>query len=167
MSARPEVAAALGAGETLLWQGQPEPGRRLPVRATAFAGLCFAATLLLLVLAWYLEIWWGHVARWHLAVFGVIGTAAFFTFLALRISLLDRRRARARDAHTAYAITNRRALVLAGPYRAEVPLGPGVGVSQTGDSVTILGSGQKLRFERLDDARTAQGILITQIEGRT
>lgn len=165
MSARPDVAAVLEPGETILWQGQPEPGRRLPVRATAFAGLSFAATLFLLMFAWYLEIWWGHVPHWHLAVIGVIGTAAFFTFLALRISLLDRRRARARDAHTAYAITNRRALMLAGPYRDEVPLMPGVTVNRTGDSVTILGKQARLRFERLDDARAARDILCARIEG--
>ena len=42
------------------------------------------------------------------------------------MTLLDRRRARARDARTAYAITDRRVLALAGPYTAEVALGPGV-----------------------------------------
>jgi hypothetical protein len=165
MSDRPDIAAALEPGETLLWRGFPQPGRRIPVRATVFAAIYAAATLILLLFAWYLEVWWGHVPQWHLMVFGLIGTAAFFAFLALRVSLLDRRRARARDRRTAYGITDRRALALAGPYRSEVRLVPGVTVKRFADSVTVEGETARLRFERLDDAGAARNILASQIEG--
>lgn len=167
MSDRPEIAAALAPGETLLWQGFPQPGRRIPVRAAVFASIFFTATLLLLIFAWYLAIFKAAEPGIRLIVYGLIGTAAFLTYLGLRLSLLDRRRARARDARTAYGVTTHRALVLAGPYTAEVALTPGAVVRRSGDSVTIEGKTNAVRFERLDDAPAARDILIAQIEGGT
>lgn len=165
MTDRPDIAAALDQGERLLWQGHPEPGRRVPVRATIYAILLSIAAFALLILSWYLALWHADAPQIRLLVFGLIGTAAFLTFLALRVTLLDRRRARARDRRTAYAITDRRALILAGPYRAEVPLGPGVRVRRFDDFVTVVGDDARLRFERLDDATAARDILVAQIEG--
>lgn len=167
MSNRPDIPAALAPGETLRWQGFPQPGRRIPVRAAVFASIFFMATVLLLVFAWYLAIFKQTVPGIHLVVYGLIGSAAFLTYLGLRLSLLDRRRARARDARTAYGVTDRRALVRAGPYTAEVALTPGVVVRRSGDSLTIEGKTSAVRFERLNDAPAARDILIAQIEGGT
>lgn len=167
MSDRPDIAAALAPGETLLWQGHPQPGRRVPVRATLIATALYAGTAVLLVIAWYLAIYRGDAPQTRLVAFGLIGTAAFLTYLGLRITLLDQRRTRARDSRTAYAVTDRRVLMLAGPYRAEVALGPGVSVSRSGDALTIIGPEARLRFERLDDAAHARDILLARMEGRT
>lgn len=163
----PEIARALEPGEKLLWQGHPEPGRRVPLRATLIAALLFFLTLVLLAFAWYLAIWHNDRQQIRLIAYGLIGSGAFFTYLGLRFTVLDRRRARARDKRTAYAITDRRALLVAGPYNAEVRLTPGVAVKRFGESVAIEGENARIRFERLDDATSARDILIAQIEGGT
>lgn len=165
MTTRPDIAAELEPGEKLLWQGHPEPGRRIPLRATITASAFFFVTVVLLVVAWYLAIRLGSTTQTRLIAYGLIGSAAFFTFLGLRVSLLDLRRARARDRRTTYAITDRRALLIAGPYNTEVRLVSGVAVKRFDDSVTVEGETARIRFERLDDAATARDILIAQIEG--
>lgn len=167
MSLRPDISAALGPGETLLWQGAPKPGRPAPRRDSLIAALLYLAAAAVLVFAWYLEIFWGHVPALHLAVFGLIGTAAFFTWLGLRLTVLNSRRARARDARTAFGITDRRAIVLIGPHTAALDLGPGMTAEATGDTLTISGPEGRLRFERLDDAGAARDTLTRQIEGQT
>jgi hypothetical protein len=161
---RPDVNAALEAGEALVWQGHPRPGRRVARRAKLLGAALYAATFLLVVFAGWLEIFWGHVPQWRLVVYLLLATAAFCTYLGLRLTLLDRRRARARDAATAYAITKRRALVLAGPYRAEVRLAPGVTVQTRGDTLLVEGPETRLAFERVDDAAKARDILLARIE---
>ena len=167
MSDRPDIAAALGPGEQLLWQGQPQPGRRVPVRATIYATLFGLLTAVLLLVSWFLAVWHSDMPNVRAIVFGLIAVAALFTFFALRITLLDQRRARARDRQSAYAITDARALAIAGPYRAEVVLGPGVSVKRAGDTLSIAGNTDSLHFERLDDAREAQNILATLIGEKT
>lgn len=167
MRGRPDIAAALGPGETLLWQGAPKPGRPAPIRARTVAALLYAGTTALAAFAWYLEIFWGHVPAFHLAVFGVIGAAAFLTWLGLRLTVLNSRRARARDARTAYGISDRRALTLAGPYTAALPIGPDLGVEAQGGTLILTGPEGRLCFERLDDAAAARDILMRQIEGQT
>lgn len=167
MTTRPDIAADLEPGEKLLWQGHPEPGRRIPLRATITAAVFFIVTVVLLAVAWYFAIRHGSSTQTRLVAYGLIGSAAFFTFLGLRVSLLDLRRARARDRRTAYAITDRRALLVAGPYNSEVRLIPGVAVKRFDDSVTIEGETARIRFERLDAAAAARDILIAQIEGGT
>ncbi|MEZ5721699.1 MAG: hypothetical protein R3D59_08530 [Paracoccaceae bacterium] len=166
MSDRPDIASRLHEGENLLWQGHPKPGRRISTRAGAIGALFYAAAMALLLFAWWLEIYWGHVPTWHLAVYGVIGTAAFCTFVGLRITLLDRRRARSRDARTAYAITDRRVLALFGPYITEIALGPEVHTELAGGGVNVEKGGASIRFERLSDAKSVHGILLDALGGK-
>ncbi len=163
MTKRPDIAAALDEGEQLLWQGHPKPGRPISHRANLIAVLFYTGTIALLLFAWWLEIYWGHIPAFRLSVYGVIGTAAFFTFVGLRVTVLDRRRARARDARTAYAITDRRVLALAGPYTAEVRLGPEVRAEVKAGGVNVDGGDTKLRLDRLQDAKAAHDILVAEI----
>lgn len=163
MSGRPELTASLSEGETLLWQGHPRPGRQVSFRANLLGVMFYAATIALALFAWWLEIYWGHVPLWRLAVYFVVAVSAFSFYLGLRVTLLDRRRARARDARTAYAITDRRALVVAGPYKADIALDPGVSAEVRGDTLLIEGEAAKLRFERLDDAAKARDTLLARI----
>ncbi len=165
MSARPDIAAVLDADEALLWRGHPSAGRRSTAKATALGALFYVATIAFVILGWWVEIFRGHVPVWHLVVYAVIAAAAFTAYLGLRVTLLDRRRARARDARTAYAITDRRALAIAGPYRSEVRLGPEVTADLSGDLLLIDGPAAHLRFERLDDAARARDILNARIRG--
>ncbi|GKY86300.1 hypothetical protein [Sinisalibacter aestuarii] len=165
MSARPDIAAQLAPGEALLWSGHPRPGRRVPLKATAFAAALFTATLLLAVLSWYVAIFRGHLPGSRPLVLGILTLAALFTYAGLRLTVLDRRRARARDGRTAYGITPRRALALTGPYLTELALRPGVAVSLRGGTVIVSDEDATLRFERLDDGAAARDILIRQIEG--
>ena len=166
MTERPDIAAALAEGEELLWQGHPKPGRPVSSRANLIGVVLYSGTIVLLLFAWWLEIYWGYVPAFRLAVYGVIGTAAFLTFIGLRVTLLDRRRARARDKRTAYAITDRRVLALAGPYTAEVALGPEVRVDLKAGGVNVEGPDAKVRLDRLADAKAAQDILLAQIGKR-
>ena len=165
MTVRPDITTELAEGEDLLWQGHPKPGRPISRRATFAGVLLYTATILLLLFAWWLEIYKGHLPGVRLAVYGVIGTAAFLTFVGLRVTLLDRRRARARDARTAYAITDRRVLALAGPYRAEVALGAGLRAEVKAGGLTVDGPQTRLRLDRLRDAKAARDILLAQIGG--
>lgn len=166
MTDRPDIAVHLHDGERLLWQGHPSAGRRLSARANTLGAIFYAATAVLLLFAWWLEIYWGHVPAYRLAVYGVIGTAAFATFLGLRVTLLDRRRARARDGRTAYAITDRRVLALFGPYTSEIPLGPEVHVERAGGGINVETPGEFIRLERLGDAKAAHRILTEAIEAK-
>ncbi|PIE08189.1 MAG: hypothetical protein CSA74_03130 [Rhodobacterales bacterium] len=159
----PDLAAILAEGERILWQGQPKPGRPISPRATLTSVLLYLAAFVLFAFAWWLELFKGHLPGVRLAIYGIIGSAAFCTYMGLRLTLLDRRRARARDAATRYAITDRRVLVLAGPYRAEVPLTDDVQTEQDGDTVTVSAPGTRIRLERLDDAKAAHGILLSRI----
>ena len=163
MSERPDITAALAEGEKLLWQGHPKPGRPISHRASLIGVLFYTATIALLLFAWWLEIYKGHLPGVRLSLYGLIGTAAFFAFVGLRITLLDRRRARARDARTAYGITDRRVLALAGPYTAEVALGPGVRAVIKAGGVNVEGQGAKIRLDRLKDAKAAHDILVAEI----
>jgi len=167
MTERPDITKALAEGERLLWQGHPKPRRPISRRANLIGTLLYAGTIALLVFAWWLEIYWGHVPAFRLSVYGVIGTAAFLTFMGLRVTLLDRRRARARDARTAYAISDRRVLALAGPYTTEVKLGPGVKAVVKSGGLNVEGPEAKLRLDRLQDAKAARDILLAEIGGRT
>lgn len=167
MSDRPDIAARLAPGERLLWQGQPQPGRRVPVRATIFATLYGLAAATLLLASWFLAIWHNDMPNVRLIVFALIAVAALLTFFALRLTLLDQRRARARDRRTAYAITSNRVLAVSGPYSSELTLGSQINVKRTGDTLTVSGPTETIRFERLDDARNAQDILAAQIGGVT
>ncbi|HCQ64893.1 MAG TPA: hypothetical protein DIU07_06875 [Rhodobacteraceae bacterium] len=166
MSERPDITAALAEGEQLRWQGHPKPGRPVSHRASLIGVLFYSGTIALLLFAWWLEIYKGHLPGVRLSIYGVIGTAAFLAFVGLRVTLLDRRRARARDARTAYAITDRRVLALAGPYTAEVSLGPGVRAELKAGGVNVEGPGAKIRLDRLKDAKAAQGILLAEIGGQ-
>lgn len=167
MSERPDIAAKLAPGEALLWQGQPEPGRRVPLRATVYASVLGGLTAVLLLASWFVAVWHATMPNARIIVLGLIVAAALATFFALRLTLLDRRRARARDKRTAYAITDRRALVLAGPYLTEVALGPETEVKRLGDTLRISRGETSLRFERLSDARAAQSLLTARLEGET
>ncbi|SMH48142.1 hypothetical protein SAMN05661107_1964 [Maritimibacter sp. HL-12] len=167
MTGHPDVSAVLDPGETLLWQGRPRPGRPISLRSKRLGAALFLGSLLLLFLALWLEIFLGHTPQWRLVVYLLVSTAAFCTYLGLRLTLLDRRRARARDAATVYAITDRRALVLAGPYRAEVGLGPEVSVQGQGATLFVEGPEARLAFERLDAAEQARDILLARIEDRS
>lgn len=164
MSTRPVVSAALEAGEVLLWEGHPRPGRPASFRANVFGAALYACAFLLVLGAWWLEIFQGHMPQWRLVVYLLVSTAAFCTYLGLRLTLLNRRRARARDAATAYAITDRRALALAGPYHAEVGLGPEVSVRARGTTLVVEGPEARVAFERLDGAEQARDILLARIE---
>ena len=163
MSRRPDINAALAPGEALLWQGAPKPGRPTPARANLIAALLYALTIGLAGAAWYVEVFRLSGPGTHLAAYGLVGSAAFATYMGLRISVLDRRRARARDARTAHAITDRRALTLSGPYKAELVLGPGLRAELAGGTLTLTGPDGRLRFERLADADAARAILLNQI----
>lgn len=167
MSPRPDITAVLAEGERLLWQGHPKPGRPISRRANLIGALLYAATIALLVFAWWLGIYKAHIPWVRLSIYGVIGTAAFLTFAGLRVTLLDRRRARARDARTAYAITDRRVIALAGPYSAEIPLAPGLGATVRAGGLDVEGAGARLRLDRLDDPKAARAILVAELGGRT
>lgn len=161
MSPRPDIATALDREEHLLWQGHPKPGRPISARANLMGLLFYLATVALLLSAWWLEIYKGHLPGVRLAIYGLIGTAAFFTFVGLRVTLLDRRRARARDARTAYGITERRVIVLAGPYRTEIARTPEMTTSLRGNGIDIAGPDGKIRLDRLADAKSALAILTS------
>lgn len=165
MNPRPDIAALLEPGEELLWTGHPSPGRPVPRHARRRAVLMFAATPALLLVAGYLAIYRGHLPGWNAAVLGLVTLAALLTWLGLRITVLDRRRARARDRHTAYAITTRRALAVTGPYAAEVPLAPGASVAQASAALEIKSANGRVQFERLDDAAAVRTILDARTEG--
>jgi len=165
MSPRPDIATALDPGETLLWQGHPKKGRPMTSRAGTTGALLFLGAVVLLLLAGFLEIRFGYQPAVHLSIYGIIGTAAFLTYLGLHVTLLRRRRARARDARTAYGITNRRIVVRAGPYTADLPLGPEVRAEVAGGGLDITAPGTTLRLDRLDDADAAREILMAQIGG--
>ncbi len=165
MTERPDIQADLAEGETLLWQGHPKPGRPVSRRANLTAVLLYSATIAFLLFSWWLEIYKGHLPGVRLVIYGLIGTAAFTTFIGLRVTLLDRRRARARDARTAYAITDRRVLARAGPYMAEVGLGPGVRAEIRMGGVNVVGPEARLRLDRIADPKTAHDILVAEIEG--
>ncbi len=170
MSTRPDPATlldeGLDEGETLLWQGQPKPGRPVPRRAALIAVLLYLATFALFGFAWWLALIKGNLPGVKLAVYGMIGTAAFCTFVGLRLTLLNRRRARARDAATRYAITDRRVLAMAGPYRTEVALDDAVDVRKSGNAVIVTTPGTRLHLDRLDDAAAAYDILQARIGGK-
>ncbi len=165
MSERPDITAALDTDETLLWQGHPKPRRPVSRRANIVATLLYLVTIALLLFCWWLEIYWGHVTGTRLAIYGLIGAAAFATYVGLRITLLDRRRARARDARTAYAITDRRVLALAGPYRAELALGPDLRARIRAGGINVDGPEGHIRLDRLSDPKAAHQILQRAIEG--
>lgn len=167
MNTRPDIAARLAPEEVLLWQGQPEPGRRVPLRATIIAAVFGTITAVLLLMSWFLAIWHSDMPNVRAIVFALIAAAALLSFFTLRLTLLDRRRARARDKRTAYAITDRRALVLAGPYLTEVALGPETEIKRLGDTLRISQGETSLHFERLSDARAAQRLLAARLEGKT
>lgn len=166
MSERPDIAATLAEGERLLWQGHPKPGRPTSARSALLGILFYSATTALMLFAWWLEIYKGHLPGVRLAIYGVIGTAAFFTFIGLRVTLLDRRRARARDARTSYAITDRRVLALAGPYTAEIDLGPDVRAEVKAGGVNVEAPEAKIRLDRLADPKAAHDILVAEIGRR-
>jgi len=163
MSPRPDITAALDAGETLLWQGAPRPGRPTPARRQAIAAGLYALSLALTAGAWYLAVFRLHSAEIQLLAYALVAAAAFATFAGLRVSALATRRARARDARTAYAITDRRALTLSGPYRAEVRLAPGLRIARDGQRLDITGDKGTLSFDRLADADAAHDILLARI----
>lgn len=174
MSARPEISTALNEGETLLWQGHPKPGRQTPFRASLFANLLYGVTMILGLIAWYLGVYQMHSPATKLIIYGLIATGTFATYWALKITWLNRRRARSRDARTAYAITDQRALTLAGPYAAEVPLAAGAGaeivkIGKRGTLAQLVITGEKgtLTFDRLDDAGAARDILMAQTGSAT
>jgi len=164
MSGRPDVNAALEAGEVLLWQGHPKPGRPVSFRANLLGAVLYLSAILLVLFAGWLEIYWGHMTQWRLMVYLLVSTAALTTYLGLRLTLLDRRRARARDAATAYAITDRRAFARAGPYHSEVGLGPQVSVQARGTTLIVEGPEARIAFERLDGAEQARDILLARIK---
>lgn len=165
MTARPDITAALEAGETVLWRSYPRPGRAAAPGAAKLGILLFLATPGLLFLAGWIAIYYAQSLPPRLLVYLLITAAALCTYFALRVTLLDRRRARAHDARSIYAITDRRALVLAGPYRAEVQHAAAVEVRVSGDTVEISGPEGRLQFERLDDAAEARDILMARIGG--
>jgi hypothetical protein len=165
VSPRPDIGAVLEPGEDLLWSGHPRPGRRVPRHALLRAFLMFAATPPLLLVAGYIAIYRGDLLIWNGAVLALVTLAALVTWLGLRITVLDRRRARARDRRTAYAITPRRVLAVTGPYMAEVPLGPGAVFAQVGDTITIASGTDSIRFERLADAAAVRSLLDARTEG--
>ncbi len=165
MSKRPDIAARLEAGETLVWQGHPKPGRRAPLRVVGYAALLAFGSFALLLVAGWVELFQAPSPAWRLTIYLLIASAAFLTYFALRITVLKTRRDRARDAHTAYAITDRRALTLSGPYAAELPVGSDTTADLTGDRLIIQSGADSLRFDRLTDAAAAQDILMRQIQG--
>lgn len=167
MTTRPDITLSLAEGEQLLWQGHPKPGRPISARANLIGALLYALAIGLLLFAWWLEIYKGHLQGVRLSIYGIIGTAAFLTFVGLRVTVLDRRRARARDARTAYGITNRRVLVLAGPYTAEVSLGPEVRAKVKAGGVNVEGPEARIRLDRLSDAKAAHEILMAEIGRQT
>lgn len=167
MSRRPDVATALEEGETLLWQGAPKRGRPTPLRANLIAAGLYALTLALAGLAWYVAVFRTTGPAMQLLSYALVAAAAFSTFMALRITLLDTRRVRARDAHTAYGITDRRVLSLAGPHSVEMRLEPGLKLALTGDRLEVSNAKGTLRLDRLSDAEAARDILQTRIGALT
>lgn len=165
MSNRPDIATRLVEEEDLLWQGHPTPGRKTSRQALTRALLLGLLSLVLFLAAMALALFKGNLQVWLLTSYGLIATAAFLTYLALRMTLLDTRRARARDARTSYGITTSRALTLSGPYAAELALEPAMRTEIEGDRLTIFSGADSLRFDRLDDAPTARDILLRQIGG--
>ena len=87
--------------------------------------------------------------------------------MGLKLTLLDRRYARSRDRRTAYAITDRRVLSLAGPYRTEVALGPALSAEIRSGGLDIAAGETRLRLDRLDDAKAVREILLGAIADRT
>ncbi|MCB1336678.1 MAG: hypothetical protein KDK10_04180 [Maritimibacter sp.] len=164
---RPDISKALEAGESLVWQGHPKPGRPISRRANLIAFLLYSATILLLLIAYFLGIYRGHIETVRLLIYGLIGTAAFLTYMGLKLTLLDRRYARSRDRRTAYAITDRRVLSLAGPYRTEVALGPALSAEIRSGGLDIAAGETRLRLDRLDDAKAVREILLGAIADRT
>lgn len=175
MSARPDIDTLLQPGETLLWQGHPMRGRPTAGRANLLASLAYVLTFACGLTAWYFGIYRFYEPGTKLIVYALIATAAFATYWGLRITWLATRRARARDARTAYAITDRRALTLAGPYDAEVALGPTVTVTLREiprsrgklSQLVITGDKGALTFDRLADAAAARDTLMAQIRSAT
>lgn len=165
MSVRPDLTAELNEGETLLWKGHPMSGRPLPRRKQGMAALFFVAALLAIAVAGALASLEAPTPAQGLAVYALVGAAGFFTYAGLRASLLERRRAHARDRHTTYAITDRRALLRAGPFGGEVVLEPGVTARAEGDVLTISGTDAQLRFERIADAASVRDIIETRTGG--
>ncbi len=165
MSKRPDITERLEAGEVLVWQGHPKPGRRAPPRVVGYAALLVFGSFALLLMAGWVELFQTPSPAWRLMVYLLVASASFLTYFALRITVLKTRRDRARDARTAYAITDRRALTLSGPYAAELPLGPDMRADLTGDRLIIQSGADTLRFDRLTDAPAAHDILMRQIQG--
>lgn len=163
---RPNIIEALDDGETLIWQGHPKPGRPIPARANLIAILLYSGTIILLLTAYFLGLYKGHVQVFRLAIYGLIGAAAFLTYMGLKVTLFDRRRARSRDKRTAYAITDRRVVALAGPYRSEIKLSPGVRANVKAGGLDIAGPNAELRLDRLDDPSAVREILLREIESK-
>jgi len=165
MSTRSHTPVTLAAGEVLLWQGRPRPGLPTAPGSKRLGVVLIGATLVLFLTAGWIEVFHARILPTRLLVYLMIVLAAFCSYLALRQLVLNRRRDRAHDARTAYAITSRRAVVLSGPYRTELPLGPDVEARKSGDSIALLGSGPTLWFERLDDADMVRDILVARTGG--
>ncbi|MEJ2036108.1 MAG: hypothetical protein P8X69_08635 [Maritimibacter sp.] len=165
MSHRPDIAAQLAEGEELVWQGHPKPGRKSSGQAKITGAVLSLASLVLFAGAVALALFKGHLPVWTLTAYLIVATAAFLAFVALRVTVLATRQARARDARTSYGITDRRALTLSGRYAAELPLAAEMGAEIIGDRLIITSGADSLRFDRLDDAPAARDMLMRQIEG--
>lgn len=158
-------------GETLLWQGQPLPGRGVARNGWRWFWLMVLAALTLFLMAIGLMIFLPLQSPLALLPMPLVGLSSFATFLALKVSVLDRRRARARDRVTRFGLTERRALARVGPYRFEIPLSSGTEITYREDELGALifaaEGHDPLSFDRLMDARAAKDIATAQIEAQS
>lgn len=157
-------------GETLLWQGQPAAGRGVSSNGWRWFWLMVLAAVTLFLMAIGLMIWLPLESSLAALPMPLVALSAFATFLALKVSVLDRRRARARDRVTRFGLTERRALARIGPYRFEIPLSPATKITYREDELGALifqAEGcDPLSFDRLEDARAAKDIATAQIEAQ-
>lgn len=168
--ARKTINDLLETGETLLWEAAPAPGR--PVNRNGWRWLAVmlvtALTCFLAALAMMVVIPVGSVLAYF--PMALVVAAAFATLMGLNATILERRRARARDRATRFAVTNLRALSLIGPYDFTLPLSRGTKIEyregELGAIIMTNDDGQTLSFDRLIDAEAAQTQIAAQIEAQ-
>ncbi|MGH1367835.1 MAG: hypothetical protein ACRBCL_04405 [Maritimibacter sp.] len=166
--ARKTINDLLETGETLLWEGAPAPGRAVSRNGWIWLGAMGVTTVTFFMAALALMTVIPTGSPLTFAPFGLVVMAAFATFVGLNMTYLERRRARARDGATRFALTDQRALSLIGPYDFALPLSRDTEIEYRDGPLGALilrnTETDALSFDRLLDGDIAQKIASAQIE---